>query len=326
MIAALTSCIANASSRPFNNFLMKNFMHTLQIHDNASGRINRATPRLFAFVLTIFSIGFAGLANAEGGSPWLPIPGQVSLSIGQSEQSGKSAYIGKTNLPISAITGGAASKYKRSTTGLRLDYGFSDALSFDASLNYSAVKVGAADKDSGLGDTTLGLNYRVLDEFERPGLPTVTLRGAVIVKGNYDGARLASIGKDANGFEFAALVGKQFGESFSVWGELGIQNRNASVPNATFFEIGARVRLAPGLSANIGYTDKKYGGSLDIGGPGFSPARFQQVSEERSTFKLGASYAIAGNQTVALNFAKLVRGRNTVKDDSNLGISYTIGF
>lgn len=289
-------------------------------------RIKRPIAGLSAIVLTTLSIGFTGRANAEGGSPWLPIPGQFSLSIGDSEQSGKSAYIGKTNLPISAITGGGATKYKRTTTGLRLDYGISDALSFDAGLNYSSVKVGAADSDSGIGDTTLGLNYRLLDEFERPGFPTLTFRGAAILKGNYDGARLASIGKDANGFEFAALIGKQIGDSFSVWGELGIQNRSASIPRATFFEVGARLRLVPGLSASIGYTDKKYGGSLDIGGPGFSPAKFQQVREERSTVKFGAAYAIAGNQTIALNFAKLVSGRNTVKDDSNLGISYTIGF
>ena len=301
-------------------------MQTPQTKFIANELRNHAIPRLSAIALTVFSIGFAGIANAEGDSPWLPIPGQFSVSIGQSEQSGKSAYIGKMNLPISAITGGAATRYKRSTTGLRLDYGISDSLAFDASFNYSSVKVGAADRDSGIGDTTLGLNYRLLDEYERPGLPTLTLRGAAIVKGSYDGARLASIGKDANGFEFAAVIGKQFGESFSVWGELGIQKRSASIPNATFFEVGARLRLAPGLSANIGYTDKKYGGSLDIGGAGFSPARFQQVREERSSFKLGASYAIAGNQTVALNFGKLVSGRNTVKDDSNLGVSYTIGF
>ena len=282
--------------------------------------------KLTALVSISCSYALAGLAHAEGDSPWLPIPGQVSLSVGDSEQSGSDAYIGSKSIPISGITGGAANKYKRSNFGVRVDYGISDALSLDASINYSSVKVGAADKDSGLGDTMIGLNYRALDEFERLGLPTVTLRAAAIVKGNYDAARLASLGKGANGIEIAAIVGKQFGSSFSLWGELGVQKRNADVPTATFFEIGTRWRFAPGWAANLGYSDKKYGGNLDIGGAGFTPAKFQQVREERSVVKIGLSYAIAGNQAIALNLGKLVNGRNTVKDDSTFAISYTYAF
>lgn len=133
-------------------------------------------------------------ALAEGDSPWLPIPGQVSLSVNHTEQSGDSAYIGSTRLPLSAITGGGASKYRRSATQLRLGYGLSDAVSLDATLGYGKVRVGAADNSSGRLDSILGVNWRVLDEFERPGLPTLTLRGAAIIKGGYDGARLAALG------------------------------------------------------------------------------------------------------------------------------------
>jgi hypothetical protein len=98
------------------------------------------------------------------------------------------------------------------------------------------------------------------------------------------------------------------------------------VPNATFLEAGARYRFAPGWSASVGYSDKKYGGSLDIGGPGFSPDRFQQVRAERSVAKLGLGYGFAGNQGVALNLAKALSGRNTVKDDQIVGVSYTFAF
>ena len=133
-------------------------------------------------------------AVAENDSPWLPIPGQVSLSVDHTEQSGDSAYIAGTRLPLSAITGGGASKYRRAATQLRLGYGLSDAVSLDATLGYGKVRVGAADNSSGRLDSILGVNWRVLDEFERPGLPTLTLRGAAIIKGGYDGARLAALG------------------------------------------------------------------------------------------------------------------------------------
>lgn len=265
-------------------------------------------------------------ALAEGDSPWLPIPGAFSFTLNQTEQSGKDAYIGESKVPLSAITGGAASKYKRSTTNLRLGYGLSDAVSLDAVLGHGRVKVGAADKDSGLTDSVLGINWRVLDEFERPGLPTLTLRGAAILKGNYDGARLAAVGNDQNGVEVAVILGKQITPSLALWAELGAQDRSGSVPTAVFYEFGARYRFAPAWSASLGYSGKKYGGDLDIGGPGFTPTRFQEVRAERGVAKLGVGFAFAANQGVALNFARVVSGRNTVNDDQIIGFSYTLGF
>ena len=265
-------------------------------------------------------------AFAESDSPWLPIPGQASLSVNHTEQSGDNAYIGDTLLPLSAITGGGASKYKRSTTSLRVDYGLSDAVSLDAALGYGKVKVGAADNDSGQTDSTLGLRWRVLDEFENPALPTLTLRGAAIIKGSYEGARLASLGKGANGFEAAVVLGKQLTPAFALWGEVGAQKRADDVPGAIFVELGARYRFAPKWSASLGYSDKKFRGGLDIGGAGFSPARFQQVREERGVVKLGVGFAVAGNQGIALNLAKTTSGRNTVKDDQVVGLSYTYAF
>ena len=266
------------------------------------------------------------VALAEGNSPWLPIPGQFTLGINHTEQSGDNAYIGSMQLPLSAITGGGASKYKRATTTLRLDYGLSDSVALDAAIGYAKVKVGAADNDSGMTDSTLGLRWRVLDEYENPAVPTLTLRGAAILKGSYDGARLASVGKDANGFEAAVVLGKQLTSVLALWAELGVQTRSDSVPNATFYELGARWRFVPKWSASLGYASKKFGGDLDIGGPGFTPARFQEVREERGVVKLGIGYAFAGSQGVALNLAKTTSGRNTVKDDRVIGLSYALAF
>ncbi len=263
---------------------------------------------------------------AEGDSPWLPIPGQFSLSVSHTEQSGDAAYIGDQKLAVTAITGGAASKFKRSTTSLRLGYGLTDAVSLDATLGFGKVKAGAADSDSGMTDTVVGVNWRVLDEFEQPALPTLTLRGAAIIKGSYEGGRLAALGNAQNGLEVAVLLGKQITPALALSAELGVQDRSGSVPNAVFYEIGARYRFAPKLSASLGYSDKKYGGSLDIGGPGFAPSRFQEVRAKRSLAKLSVGYAIAGNQGVGLTLAKTLSGRNTVKDDQIVGLSYTYAF
>lgn len=265
-------------------------------------------------------------ARAEGGSPWLPIPGDVSISLNQTEQSGKNAYIGSTELPVSTITGGAASKFTRSSTQLRLGYGISDALAADVTVGRGRVKAGAADSDSGPTDSIIGLNWRVLDEFERPGLPTLTLRVAAILKGSYQGDRLAALGNAANGSDLSVLLGQQITSSFALWGEVGVQNRSNSVPNNTYYGLNGRLNVAPGWSLSLGASRSQYGGSLDIGGPGFTPALFQQVKAERTLLKGGIGWAFAGNQGLSLNLAKVTSGRNTVKDDAIVGLSYTVAF
>ena len=265
-------------------------------------------------------------ALAEGDSPWLPIPGDFSISVNQTEQSGKNAYIGADKVPITGVTGGAASKFTRSTTRLRLGYGISDALAVDLSLGYGKVKAGAADNDNGQTDSIVGLNWRVLDEFESPGLPTLTLHGAAILKGSYKGDRLAALGNDANGFELGVLLGKQITSSFALWAEAGVQHRSDSVPNATYYGLNGRLNVAPQWSLSLGASRSQYGGSLDIGGPGFTPARFQQVKAERTLVKGGVGWAFASNQGLALNLAKVTSGRNTVKDDSIVSLSYTYAF
>jgi hypothetical protein len=280
------------------------------------------TNRLWAVAALLSPLA----AWAENDSPWLPVPGEFSIGASHTEQSGKDAYIGSMKLPISGITGGAASKFKRSTTQVRLGYGISDSLAVDATLGYGKVDVGAADEDKGQTDSVIGLSWRALDEYERPGLPTLTLRGAAIIKGSYDGARLAALGNDANGFELSVLVGKDITRSIALWGQLGVQNRSGAVPNATFVDLGARWRFAPGWNASVGYGEKRYGGDLDIGGPGFTPARFQEVRAERSLVRLGVGFGFAGNQGIALNLAKALDGRNAVKDDSVVSLSYAIGF
>lgn len=265
------------------------------------------------------------LSLAQSNSPWLPIPGGGSIGVNYANQTGDSAYIGDKRLPISGITGGAAQEFKRESYGLKLSYGVLDALSVDASFGRGKVKVGAADNSSGATDSVIGVNWRVLDEYESRKAPTVTLRLAAIANGGYDGARLAALGKSASGFELGATVGRQFGPA-SVWGGLSFEKRGNGVPDATVFDLNGSYAVIPNLSLSLGYTRKRFDGSLDIGGPDFSPAAFQKVKEQRETVRAGVSYAIAGNQTIALNLGKVVGGRNTVKDDSIVGLGYSCGF
>ncbi|WP_085315342.1 transporter [Derxia lacustris] len=265
-------------------------------------------------------------AFAEGDSPWLPIPGSAALTASHTEQSGNKGWIGDQKLSISDITGGAATRYRRSTSALRLDYGISDAFALDVAVAYAAVKSGNADNSYGLADSVIGVSWRALDELERPALPTLTLRLAGIVKGDYDAGRFAGIGNGASGVEVDAIVGKQFTSKWSGSAELGFQHRDSHIPNAAFIDIGTRYRFAPKWSASLGYSAKRYSGELDIGGPGFTLARFPEVREERQIAKIGVGYAFAGNQGVALSVGTVTGGRNTVQDQAIANLAYTFAF
>lgn len=270
--------------------------------------------------------GLPTLSQAQSSSPWLAIPGSGSVGLSYANQRADTAFIGDKNLPISDITNGGAKRYNCTSYGLGLGYGLTDAVALDASIGEGSVKVGGADNTSGQTDTVLGASWRVLDEYAARGLPTVTLRATAIITADYDGGRLGALGKAADGYGLSVLVGKQIGSAFRIWGGLGLEDRRNGVPNAVFIDLNGAYSLTPKVALSVGYTSKKFGGKLDIGGPGFSPDLFQNVREERETARLGVSYAIAGNQSVSLNLGKVISGRNTVKDDLIAGLGYSYGF
>ena len=230
---------------------------------------SRRSQRLTVLCATLGGLSLAAPVLAQSNAPWLPIPGSGSISAGYVNQSGDSAYIGTLNLPITAITGGGAQRYKRETTSLKLSYGFVDSVSADATVAYAQTRIGAADNSSGIADSVVGVNWRVLDEFEQRKLPTVTLRFSAIINGNYDGARLAALGKDANGYGAAILVGRQF-SALSVWGGLGFEKRENGVPNARYTDVNAayaisKLTLSAPPSGRWGSGGTNHGSRLGLG-------------------------------------------------------------
>ena len=279
-------------------------------------------------ILSTASIGVLMLpltAVAEGTSPWLPAPGQLTLGIGYAQQTADTTYIGTQKLSVRELTGGLADEYLVDTTSVQLNYGISDYVSLDAALSYAEVDAGAVDSDTGLADSVIGIQWRVSDEYLNPGLPSVALRVAAIISGDYESNRFAAIGKAANGVELAVIAGKQFSPIFSVWGEVGYQNRDNSVPDATYFNVNAGMNFTPTLSGSVGFSRKKYGGDLDIGDPGFIN-EFAETREERYVIKLGLNYAFAENQGLSFNLGKATAGRNGVKDDRIVSVAYSYGF
>lgn len=275
--------------------------------------INFAT--LTAVATVAVAIAVPALTHAQN-SVWLPAPGSGSVGLSYLSQEADRFYIGGSlmTLPFGTI--------KIKTTTLAAQYAIADGFAVDAKLPFAQRSSGLG-SDSGTGDARVGVTWRFVDEFEKRSLPTVAVRAGAIIAGNYQTFRPDSIGDGASGYEVSLLVGRYLTPSFGVRGEVGIRDRNRGVPNQTFLSVGADLRITPSLSGSVGFSSIRNSGNLDIGGPGFTPLRFQQVAEKRNFINAGLSYSVTERISINGNIGKVTSGRNTSKNDVySLGVAF----
>ena len=275
--------------------------------------INFAT--LTAVATVAVAIAVPALTHAQN-SVWLPAPGSGSVGLSYLSQEADRFYIGGSlmTLPFGTI--------KIKTTTLAAQYAIADGFAVDAKLPFAQRSSGLG-SDRGTGDARVGVTWRFVDEFEKRSLPTVAVRAGAIIAGNYQTFRPDSIGDGASGYEVSLLVGRYLTPSFGVRGEVGIRDRNRGVPNQTFLSVGADLRITPSLSGSVGFSSIRNSGNLDIGGPGFTPLRFQQVAEKRNFINAGLSYSVTERISINGNIGKVTSGRNTSKNDVySLGVAF----
>lgn len=250
-------------------------------------------------------------------SPWLPIPGSTQLSVGIVNQAGDEFYLGteKVTLP---------DKIKQNTYSIGAHHGLTDQLAIDAQLNYARISFGTL-SESAIGDSSIGIKWRVFDEFESSGTPTLTLRAAANIAGNYEVGKIDAIGDGASGIELAALAGKYLLPNFTIAGELGYRYRNHDVPADIWVGADVGYSMASFVSLSAGFTATRSQGDLDIAGPGFTPARFPELREDRDLVKIGAAFSISPRVSLNVNYAQVISGRNTTKADI-WGISVATSF
>ena len=261
------------------------------------------------------ALAFPTLSHAQN-SVWLPAPGSGSVGLSYLSQEADRFYIGGNlmALPFGTI--------KIKTTTLAGQYAVADSLAVDAKIPF-ARRTSGLGSDSGTGDARVGVTWRFVDEFENRGAPTVAVRAGAIIAGNYQTFRPDSIGDGASGYEVSLLVGRYLTPNFGIRGEVGIRDRNRGIPNQTFLSVGADLRITPSLAGSVGFSSIRNSGNLDIGGPGFTPLRFQQVAEKRSVINAGLSYSVTERVSLNGNIGKVTSGRNTRKDDLySLGVAF----
>lgn len=255
-------------------------------------------------------------------SPWTPVSGSVEAEVAVSRQNADQFYAGEV---LGGIPTGA--ELEQDAVTLSLSYGISERLAADLTIGYANSKFpvvpglapdGGTD---GLSDVKLGLRFKVLDELDGAPL-TATIGAAAIIDGGYTTGALSAIGDGGSGGQFALALGKQIGP-LSLSTDIGYRTKSNNVPDELFGSVQASFAVTNGISlyGGLAFVDSK--GNLDIGGPGFSPARFPEVEEDYKLWTVGASAAVTGSTSVNLTYGEKFDGRNTAKSNViRLGVGY----
>lgn len=275
---------------------------------------------LLTTVIALISTSFAA---AQAGSPWLLPERKANFNVTYVYQNYQDFWLGteKAELPDD-IT--------QNSIFFGLDYGLTDRIALDFATGYSRASFSppgeAVDDISGLYDTTFGLRFGLVDEYEKPGAPTVTLRVGGIIQGSYEASNVHSPGDGASGVELSMLVGKSWADpGFGLTGELGFRDRNENVPADFFGSAGFYKTFLRRGSFSTMYRRNQGLSGLDIGGPGFSPDKFPQLKEINDNLEFGVGVTDEGGRYYGFLVARTLNGRNT-GEKTALGVTFNVPF
>ncbi len=267
----------------------------------------------YLFVI-FFGALSAGFATADG-SPWLPIPKSGTLGLSYVSEDAETFYRGEQNvdLPFGGL--------EQQSIYLSASYGLIDNIALDLQAAHVSVSgdapspPGPPDED-GWSDVGLGATWRFLDEHANPSVPSMALRVGYTAAGDYTSTLPTSVGDGADAIEASFILGKIFDNRFALSAEIGHRSRSDDVPNETFVNFKAFVLVSERWILNAQMHQTRASGNLDIGGPGFSPDRFPETTEDIERFGIGAEFNVTPELGLGLNWFKVTDGRNTAEFDT----------
>ena len=264
-------------------------------------------------------------AYAQQYSAWLPAEQQFVITPGATYSTFDRFWVGKNN-----VENPGGDSLDQFTTYLSFEYGLLKTFAADLTVGYTGVDTDSfgGDSDWGSTDTTLGLRYRLLNEFEREDcwLPSIAVRVGAIMPGSYDENLPFSAGDGAGGYEGSLLLARQICPGFGVYGDIGYRFREDDVPDDLFGSAGIYAGYA-GFTATLAYRHVQGTSGGDIDDPGFMTRfGFPQLKEINQTAEVGLGYTDPGDRHYQVFYARTIDGRNTgQKNIFGLSVSIPIG-
>ena len=268
------------------------------------------------------ALAFTTPALANDVSPYTPVDGGGDIEVSWTRQSADSFNPGSARAPLPV-------DLNQTSIAIDASYGLTDKLALDFRLGYAKSEFtvdpvlapqGGLD---GFNDVVIGLRYKVIDEVDG-GPFTATLGVAAIVDGGYRTGAITAVGDGGSGGQVALAFGKQLGPlSFSS--SIGYRTRDNNVPDEIFG--GTRLSLAFAdrfsIFGGLSFTDSTSG--IEIGGPGFTPARFPEVEDDYKLWNVGGDVSFTDKLSLNASYGQKFDGRNTARSNFlrvGLGFSF----
>jgi len=261
-------------------------------------------------LLLLVALGVSPMAWSEG-SPWLPEHGAISLGLNLTSGSTDSFFIGDDSVPLGGDLDGTYLWFNAS-------YGYDDVWQFDFRTGYARTdfETNPIDQED-IADTSLGVTYQILNEFEADnGWPTISGRAGIIIGGDYDPNLIDAIGDAADGIDLSLLVGKSLDHGFAVSGDLTYSARNNDVADGIKY-IGNVFYSTPveGLGIQGAIAGIRTDSDIDIGGAGFGVDQFPQTDRDADFLIGGINYELSNGIGVGLSYRALLSGNNIPDTD-----------
>ncbi len=271
-------------------------------------------------LLVVLLLGGSSVAYGEG-SPWILEDGATNLGISVISGSSEDFFIGDTSTDL-------GSDLEGTFIWLNASRGYDDIWAFDVRTGYAETQFGTnPDEQSDISDTSLGVTYQFLNEFEQDnGSPTISGRLGYTFAGDYETDLIHAIGDGASGFDVSLLVGKNLAPEFSVSGDLTYRQRDNDVADAVKFLLsGNYAAPLPGLSFQLGYGLVRTDSDIDVAGPGFGVEQFSQTDRDSDWLITSANYGFSNGLGINFSLSTVLDGRNVA--DTNIAtfsLSYSL--
>jgi hypothetical protein len=276
----------------------------------------------FPIIASAFTLAISAPSYANEISPYIPVAGGGDIEVSYTHQTADEFNADKARLQLPV-------DLKLTTIGIDTSYGVTDRLALDLRVGYAKSKFtvdpGLAPQGGldGLTDVMIGARYKVLDEVD--GAPvTATLGVAAIIDGGYRTGAITAIGDGGTGGQVAVAVGKQLGP-LSYSGNIGYRTRGNNVPDEIFGGTRLGLTFAERFSVYGGLSFVDSTSGINVGGPGFTPARFPEVEEDYKLWNVGAAVSFTEQLSINGAYGKKFDGRNTARSDFfriGLGFSF----
>jgi hypothetical protein len=269
----------------------------------------------------LIALAVTSPALANEISPYTPVSGSVEAEVSWTRQTADSFNLGDARAPLPV-------DLKLSTIALDTSYGVTDKLAVDVRIGYAKSKFtvdpGLAPDGGldGLTDIVVGARYKVIDEVDG-GPFTATLGVAAIIDGGYRTGAITSLGDGGSGGQVALAFGKQLGP-LSYSSTIGYRTRSNNVPDEIFGGSKLALSFADRFSVfgGLSFTDSTSG--IDVGGPGFTPARFPEVEEDYKLWSVGGAASFTDKLSLNATYGKKFDGKNTARSNFfRVGLGYS---